>query len=85
MPHRIFFVEELVILITRELVERPRFRRDVVSLALTCRALESPALGVLWARQTMLSTLIQVLPPNWNGITIGPEHVHEDIVESTGC
>lgn len=64
MPHRIFLVEDLVILITKELVQFPRSERDAVSLALTCRALESPALSVLWARQTALSTLIRVLPPN---------------------
>jgi len=64
MPHQIFFVEDLVILIAKELVECSYFKWDVVSLALTCQALESPALSMLWARQTKLSTLIQVLPPN---------------------
>lgn len=64
MPHRIFLVEDLVILITKELVQCPHSEWDAVSLALTCRALESPALSVLWARQTALSTLIRVLPPN---------------------
>lgn len=64
MPHRIFSVQELVLFITNELVECSYSRWDVVSLALTCRALESPALSVLWARQTMLAPLIRVLPPD---------------------
>lgn len=65
MPHRIFFVEELVTIITKESIKHPYYSdrlSDVVSLALTCRALETPVLSVLWARQTMLSTLIRVLP-----------------------
>jgi len=64
MPHRIFLVEDLVTLITKELIECSYSKWSTVSLALTCRALEGPALSVLWARQTMLSTLIRVLPPN---------------------
>ena len=60
MPHQIFFVEELVMLITKEVIEYSY--EDAICLALTCRALESPALSVLWATQTTLSTLIRVLP-----------------------
>ena len=63
MPHRIFFVEDLLILIAKELIRHPYSKWDTVSLALTCRALESPALSALWASQTTLSALIRVLPP----------------------
>lgn len=69
MPHRIFFVQDLIILITQELLE-DWYKRDAVSLALTCRALESPVLSVLWARQTMLSTLVRVLPPKILAYTV---------------
>ena len=66
MLHRIFLVEDLVILIIEELTRGSyfSFKSDMVSLALTCRALEAPVLSMLWARQTTLSSLIRVLPPN---------------------
>jgi len=73
MPHRIFFVEELVVVITEKLIEcsysKWGWDGGVVSLALTCRALESPVLSVLWARQITLSNLIQVLPQGTLGYT----------------
>jgi len=60
-----FLVKDLIILITQELLECSHWtKHDAVSLALICRALEIPVLSVLWSRQTMLSTLIRVLPPN---------------------
>ena len=63
MLHRVFLVEELVTLIIKELTKiRWNAELDLVSLALTCRAFECPALSVLWAGQTTLSNLIRVLP-----------------------
>jgi hypothetical protein len=53
---------ELVVTIAEELVESRFGQEDTVALALTCRALEDPALSVLWAKQTTLGTLIRVLP-----------------------
>lgn len=70
MPHRIFLVEDLVVLVTKELIRPPYSEWDAVSFALTCRALENPALSVLWARRKTLSTLIRVLPPDTLAYTL---------------
>lgn len=72
MPHRIFLVEDLVLVIAKELIKCSYSGWNgagVVSLALTCRALESPALSVLWAKQITLANLIQVLPEDTLGYT----------------
>ena len=68
MPHRTFFINELIVLIAEELIAYSK--QDVVSLALTCRALEDPALTILWARNTILSNLIRVLPPDTLAYTL---------------
>lgn len=68
MPYRIFFINELIVLIAEELIAYSK--QDVVSLALTCRALEDPALTILWARNTILSNLIRVLPPDTLAYTL---------------
>jgi len=74
MPHRIFFVGGLVVFITKELLKCAHSEWDVVSLALTCRVLQSPALSVLWAEQTKLITLIRVLPQDTLGYTLPYEY-----------
>ena len=72
MPHPIFEIDELLRLIIDELMETSR--RTVVSLALTCRSLEEPALSSLWKVQPRLVVLLKVLSnctwvPNERGIS----------------
>ena len=60
MPHPIFEIDELSRLIIDELMETSR--KTVLSLALTCRSLEEPALSSLWKLQRRLIDLLKVLP-----------------------
>ena len=59
MPHPIFKIDELLRLIIDELVETSQ--GSAVSLALTCRSLEEPALRSLWKKQSSLLDLLAVL------------------------
>ena len=54
---RVFKLEELAIRIATQL--HAISPKSVVKLALTCRALEAPALGALWENQGSLSSLIK--------------------------
>ena len=61
MAARVFKLEELATLIATQLLAISP--DSVVKLALTCRALEAPALGALWEKQGSLESLIKrVLP-----------------------
>ena len=61
MASRVFNVDELATLIATHLVEISP--QSAVSLALTCRALEVPALSALWETQDSVTSLItHVLP-----------------------
>ena len=60
MPHPIFYIDELSRPIIDELMETSQ--RTVLSLALTCRSLEEPALSSLWKEQPSLNALVKVLP-----------------------
>src|SRR5882757_5549156 len=60
MPHRIFEIDELTMLISRHLVSIGR--KSTVSLACTCRLLETPALSSLWEVQGSLPLLFNVSP-----------------------
>ena len=79
MPHPIVEIDELVRLVIDELVESSP--QTVVSLALTCRSLEEPALSSLWREQHSLTNLIKVLP----SVKVLPNHTwvqDEDGIES---
>ena len=61
MASQVFSVDELATLIATHLVEISP--RSAVSLALTCRALEVPALIALWGTQDSIRSFItHVLP-----------------------
>ena len=60
MPHPFFEIDDLVRPVIDDLVKTSR--RSAVSLALTCRSLEEPALSSLWKRQNSLIILVKVLP-----------------------
>ena len=57
---QVFKISELSRLVTIALTRISL--RGVVSITCACQCLEEPALGVLWARQPLLCTLLEVLP-----------------------
>ena len=68
--HPILEIDELLRLIIRELMETGQ--ETVLSLVLTCRSLEGPALSSLWKRQETLENLLEgitksYLGPRWAG------------------
>ena len=63
-PNRVFKISELSRLITNQLI--PTNNKSAVNLARVCRHLEEPVLSILWATQSSLRTLLDVLPEeNW--------------------
>ena len=60
MPHPIVEIDELLGLVLDRLFETSP--RTTVSLALTCRSLEEPALSLLWQQRCSLPDLVKVLP-----------------------
>ena len=64
-PNRVFKISELSRLITNQLI--PTNNKSAVNLARVCRHLEEPVLSTLWATQSSLHTLLEVLPEeNWD-------------------
>lgn len=73
MPHQNFFVEELVIFITKELLKCAYSGWEVVSLAHLSRSRE-PRTQRFMGRKTTLSTLIRVLPRDTMKYALPREH-----------
>jgi len=60
MPNRVFKISELTRLIASQLVLISQ--KSTVNLACACRCLEEPVLSTLWETQSVLHTLLEVLP-----------------------
>lgn len=68
--HRCLQVPEIVILLSKALDQTNLFSeeypddRDLLSMALTCRAFLDPALDALWGHISSLDPIISCLPQN---------------------
>ena len=82
MASQVFIVDELATLVATHLVEISP--RSAVSLALTCRALEVPALSALWeAQQSITSFIAHVLPEDvWRHVPSGHNAEQHPIVSN---
>lgn len=74
MAARIFYLDELATRIATHLLAIGGFR-STVALALTCRALEVPALKTLWETEACSpkDLILRLLPDLWCSIYPDPE------------